>query len=268
MMSGSKSRRNEILKTASIYAVLFIVTSMSSAALWAPDVAAITCSGSPSYNWRAARGHNDANYYMYGTKAYTKITDLTICGTTDKTSVGGDLVWVIEPDLQMVETGFYKGNYSSKGLESMNAPHYFWGRRNAANTTWDYSDISTGSGYYPSLGDWVYFSVYGNIDSSNRDWHVNITKPGSYTIIINGLTVTYSYGTVSEVVMEIHNIESPSVSANFTNIQSAYNTGGVLTWYGWTTSHDIDNAPYYSKQVSSSASKYCMNSESNTAVCP
>jgi hypothetical protein len=267
----NRNKRNELLKTASIYSVLFIVTSMSTSALLVPDAAAsISCSGTPDDEWRAVYGHNTESTTMYGTKAYSQITELDICGTLDDISVGGSLVWVLHPDLQMMETGFYRGNYSTMGLESIDDPHYFWGRRNAANTTWDYSDISDGVEIYPSEDEWIYFSVYGNADTSDKDWHVNITKPRYYTIIINDLTLTYSYGTVSEVVMEIHNIESPTVNANFTQIQSAYTSGSPpsLFWDDWLTSVEASNSggnPYHSHKQSVTA--YCMDSESNE-VCP
>jgi hypothetical protein len=106
MMGSSKPKRNETLKTASIYAVLFIVTSMSTSALWMPKAAAVACVGIETVRYFAT-GHNDDSGPMLGTKAASLITSLPVCtGAEEYGSVGGSIVWITAPSLQLAETGF------------------------------------------------------------------------------------------------------------------------------------------------------------------
>jgi hypothetical protein len=208
-----------------------------------------------------ARGHNDDSGPMLGTKAKSLITSLPVCtGNEEYGSVGGSIVWIVQPGLQLAETGFYRGNMTSYGLLSPDDPHYFWGRRYADSQVddVDYSDISDGLEIYPVVDDWINFSIYGNVDPSDHNWHIRIEKPGSYTISINDLTLTYSAGSYSQVIMEMHNDESGAVYANFTNIQSAKNVSSTLTWLNWTNSHDIDDSPYLSHEGTTD-SEYCMD---------
>ncbi|MBI2938406.1 MAG: hypothetical protein HYY22_09380 [Thaumarchaeota archaeon] len=259
MMSNSKPKRNEILKTAALYAVLFIVTSMSTSALLVPLAAAHPedCgderTGSTFFY---AKGLNTDTYYdIYGVKAKSLITNLSICGhfQTDA-SIGGDIVWVTGANLNMVETGFYRGNYTTYGLVSNDANHYFWGKRTSGGSL-TYGDISSGTGYNPTTGDYIYFSTYGNANQYNNDWHVTIEKVGSYTINVNGLTVSANKGAQSSVLMEMHNSYS-SGTARFQDIQNAQLQGGGLYWVPWLNGYAINDNPFYATEVSET--EYCM----------
>lgn len=197
-------------------------------------------------------------------KANVTITDLPVCGTTQNLSVAGNLVWIIYPNGHLIETGYYEGYYEHYGLQSPTDPHYFWGRRYATGPP-DYSDISDGLEIYPNLDEVITFSVMGNADSGDLDWHVRIEKPGSYTININDLTATYSSGSLSEVVMEVHNGQSQDVSANFTEIRTAYESGGSLSWVEWNYNSSPETYPsggiYQSNFINWSA--YCMDTSYN-----
>src|SRR3990170_6786593 len=255
----NKARRNEKLKTASLYTVLFILTSMSTSALlmqqaFAPPTDCgweITGVSGP---FIYAQGtYSGTQYSRYGVSATQLITNPTVCGTFQSDgSIVANLIAIIGPTTDYIETGYYKGNYTSEGMVSNTVPHYFWGKYYGTNR--QYSDISTGTSKYPNVNDWIYFETRGNIDTSNHDWHVKIERTSDYTINIDGLTMNQAYGPESWVELEAHNNKS-SATSHFKSITDAKNIGGSMNWVSWgsnsyaTWTSDSRN-PYRSCKVS------------------
>ena len=262
----NKSKQKELAKTASLHLLLFIMSSMMTQAFFVSSAQATSydCgderTGVP---FLLAYGKNLETYDIYGVKSKVLVKDPSICGTNKEDgSVVGVLVAVMFPNSDFIETGYFKGNYSS--LESLNAVHYFWGKKYDGGSP-SYSDISSGTGKSPNINDYIYFETVGNIGTSDHDWHVKIERVSDYTINISGLTMSNEFGTNSRVVLESHNSNSNG-SARLKEIVNGKNVSGSLNWVDWLDSEaqQPNNPPYHASKVSQT--EYCMYS--NSAGCP
>lgn len=252
-MMSSKPRRNEILKTASLYAVLFLMASMSTSVLMTPPAAADTCGNRWAYT---AKGDNTEVWSKAGNMAKSLITDLKQCVADDGSeNAVGSLVWMINPDYTFVETGFFQGY--RQNLNSPNAEHYFIGYRIGLGSI-TYIDVSDSTGINPVQGDWIYFSVFGNADTSDYYWHSRIEKVGSYTINTNNILVNTGRFDTSDLVLESRNQVPDLATAHFKEAANAYFSGSTLTWTPWINSQAIPTSGNGLIAQKLGVNEYCM----------
>jgi hypothetical protein len=249
----NRENRNELLKTASLYAVLFIVTSMSTSALMAQPVAADTCGNRWAYY---AEGDNTEVWNKSGVKAKSLITDLKQCVADDGSdNAVGSIVWLINPDYTILETGFFQGKKDD--LNSPSTEHYFIGYRIGTGAI-TYIDVSDSTEINPVQGDWIYFSNFGNADTSNHYWHSRIEKVGSYTINTNDILLNTGVFDNSDVVLESRNQIPDKATAHFNNTMNGYFSGSTLYWTSWNSSQALPTSGNGLIAQKIAVDNYCM----------
>jgi hypothetical protein len=274
----NQNRRHELLKTVSLYSMLFIVTFMITLGLLIqlaaahPEDCGWELDYAPSYiyaqGWDNQTEYPD-NYAKYGIRANTSITNPSICGHFQSDgSVGGAMVGMASASGTFIEVGWFKGNYTGHdpSMIALSRPHYFVGRKDSSGQL-HYLDISSDKSIYPTVSHWANFSTNGAIDTSDLTWDVTIESADHSTITYNDQEMPSNEGWSPQVYLEFHNNMS-SGTAHFKDIQNARNIAGSLSWANWGASHadwtsDSRN-PYRSYEISDD--EYCMYTQPGS--CP
>lgn len=274
-MMRSKPRRNELLKTTSLYLLLFTVVSMTTSALLVQPAAAHPedCGielNDLSVGFIYANGWDDTDtdtYNKYGLKAESLITNPSICGhfQTDG-SVGGGIILMSDVGDKFIELGWFKGNYTDAqaNMIALTTPHYFRGFKDSGGSI-QYLDISYSRSIYPTVNHWGTFTLNGDPTPGYYTWNSTIESADHSTIVVTGATMPASYGATPRVMFEMHNNES-SGTAHFKNISNAQASGGSLSWYSWGASYNNSyispgqypesSNPYVSWKISTT--EFCM----------
>ena len=198
-----------------------------------------------------AVGQNNETYSKYGVSSTQTIYVDSLCGTSGST--GSETVkdiGVYTADGAWVAVGYDQGS-EPNGAWTGNTPHYYRDENVCGffGCSYSYSDISAGFSTYPSSGDSIFFQLQGSLNTGTHKWYITITKSGSYTLNINGISAEWDYGSSSTAQAESHNNVN-SMTGYFSSLQNLEQTSSnTWTWTSWGSSYGYinptTNNPYY-----------------------